>query len=581
MSKASKRPVQNPDAILNEAYQLFHNGQAKQALKKCKKLIAMFPEAPPPYNLGGVAAWQSGDLLEATRLLKKACALAPDWTDVWSNLGIILNDRGKGQEAEQALNKALELDPDHTGALGNLAIVLKSQGRLEEAEDCVRRSIVLQPGAADRLDTLGQILADQDRADEAEEVMWQAVETDPRLGSAAANLAQFLEEHNRLDRMPRLLSAIGGAGLRDLRIALPVAKFYRREKRLDEALAVLEPFRGVEAPARLKKLYFGELGACQDKIAAYPEAFQSFQSANNWARKAMPKSIDKRIARRRIEDMDHLITDQAFLTQSPQTITEFPTPAFLVGFPRSGTTLLERVLDSHADIQAIPEQSMVVEIIDHIEGMDGGYPNALKTLSADQHKEIVAKYWESASQWVDLDRDGLVVDKMPLNMGYVPMLWRIFPEARFLFVLRHPVDACLSCFMQTFLDNHAMANFLRFDDTVSFYDLAATAWRDACQKVKFHHKTIRYEDVVDDLEREARAMIAFLGLAWDDSVLDYREKAKTDKKVETPSYSQVVEPIYNSATGRWERYRDLLDPSDLAVLAPHVTAFGYPPIETE
>jgi hypothetical protein len=155
-----------------------------------------------------------------------------------------------------------------------------------------------------------------------------------------------------------------------------------------------------------------------------------------------------------------------------------------------------------------------------------------------------------------------------------PLIHRLFPDARFIFAARHPCDAVLSCFMQDFVLNPAMANFLTLEDSARLYDLALVFWTRARQILPLHVHTLRYEALVEDKERELRALLAFLGLDWDARVLDNEATAKARGPIATPSYAQVAQPLYTRARGRWERYREQMKPV-LPILLPWAKRLGY------
>jgi hypothetical protein len=167
-----------------------------------------------------------------------------------------------------------------------------------------------------------------------------------------------------------------------------------------------------------------------------------------------------------------------------------------------------------------------------------------------------------------------VVDKLPLNILGVPLIHRIFPDARIILALRHPCDVVLSCYMQGFEINDAMANFLDLGDAARLYDLVLTLWK-RCEEVlplRFH--VLRYERLVTDPEASMRPLLDFLGMEWSDHVLDHPRTAAARGVISSPSYNQVTRRMYREASGRWRRYREQLAPV-LPVLLPWAERLGY------
>jgi hypothetical protein len=166
------------------------------------------------------------------------------------------------------------------------------------------------------------------------------------------------------------------------------------------------------------------------------------------------------------------------------------------------------------------------------------------------------------------------VDKLPLNTIWAHLIWRVFPEARFILAIRHPLDVCLGCFMQHFAINSAMSSFLSLENTAAAYAAVMGLWRDLAGALPLKVHTVRYEDVVDDLAGQAAALLAFLNLPWDPAVLDHAGTARAKPIINTPSYHQVARPIYRDAAFRWRRYRPHL--AGIAdTVQPFVAMFGY------
>jgi hypothetical protein len=272
--------------------------------------------------------------------------------------------------------------------------------------------------------------------------------------------------------------------------------------------------------------------------------------------------------------LDVMRTDWVGDWQPVADLPETTPVAFLIGFPRSGTTLLNQVLDGHPDIQAMEEQPPTSKITAGLRTMPRGYPHALTDLDVRDVQWLREAYFRAAAEHGAPDRDRMVLDKFPTNTALAGMLHRIFPRARFVFALRHPCDVVLSCFMQHFEINNTMANFCTLADTVSLYTRTMDlwqAWRDALP-LAVH--TIRYEDVVDDFDGQVRALCDFLGVSWRDDLRDFASKALERGRINTPSYEQVSRPIYRDARYRWHRYREHLEPF-LPALRPYIERFGY------
>jgi hypothetical protein len=171
-----------------------------------------------------------------------------------------------------------------------------------------------------------------------------------------------------------------------------------------------------------------------------------------------------------------------------------------------------------------------------------------------------------------------VIDKLPLNLVYLFLIHRLFPRSRILFMQRDPRDACLSCYFQAFDLQGAMPYFLDMHDTVIYYDRVMALAMDSFRLISNPQATICYEDLVTDFETTMRRTVDFLGLEWDTSVMEYRDKSRL-RMIHTPSYQQVIQPLYTRSIGRWQNYREAMEP-DLRELGPWVERFGYAPFDS-
>ena len=246
------------------------------------------------------------------------------------------------------------------------------------------------------------------------------------------------------------------------------------------------------------------------------------------------------------------------------------TPAFIIGFPRSGTTLTEQILSAYPLLRTLDEKPTLDTMLAQLPS----YPDALAPLNDTQAEALRTVYYGAANEFIDTGGAARTVDKMPLNIIHTVSIKRLFPAAKLILVVRHPCDACLSCFMQHFVINSSMANFFSLEDSARFYEKIMGLWLKSARLLALDYNIIRYEDLVSDFETETRKMLDFLELEWDPAVADFAAHARLRGKILTPSYHQVTQEIYQSAKYRWQRYRDQF--TDVKeTLAPFVTEFGY------
>ncbi|MDA0700698.1 MAG: sulfotransferase, partial [bacterium] len=252
-------------------------------------------------------------------------------------------------------------------------------------------------------------------------------------------------------------------------------------------------------------------------------------------------------------------------------------PVFLVGFPRSGTTLTEQILAAHPRLLTTDEEPFLPDLTREWPALAGvAYPHGLASLSDDAVAQLRDRYRAALAERFGAGAEGRrVVDKLPLNILHLGLIRRLFPTAPVIVALRDPRDVVLSCFMQQFAPNASMVQFFDLARSARFYAAVMglwLGWRDGLAPAALES---RYEDVVQDVEGAARRLIAHVGEPWTDAVLGYAAAAR-GRAITTPSYRDVGEPIHGRARGRWRRYEKQLAPV-LGILDPYARALGYPP----
>ncbi|HYX47072.1 MAG TPA: sulfotransferase, partial [Sphingomicrobium sp.] len=245
-----------------------------------------------------------------------------------------------------------------------------------------------------------------------------------------------------------------------------------------------------------------------------------------------------------------------------------PGPAFIVGFPRSGTTLLDTFLMGHSSIVVLEEKEIFRQATKRL-GIDLPSTHRLPALESAR-----SEYLRLLAQQTDQNAGTLVIDKDPLNMLAPHLIRALFPHSPIIFVQRHPCDVVLSCFMQSFTPNLGMANFLDLSDAVDFYDSAMAVWTAATANLPLNVRTVVYEDLVQDPEGQLRPVVEFLGLDWEDGLLDHRSTAAARGAIMNTSYNQVTERLTGAAVGRWRRYEKQLE-DVLPKLLPWAERLGY------
>jgi tetratricopeptide (TPR) repeat protein len=248
-------------------------------------------------------------------------------------------------------------------------------------------------------------------------------------------------------------------------------------------------------------------------------------------------------------------------------------PIFIVGFPRSGTTLLEQVLDAHPLLQSMDEQPFLLRAVGEVTDRGVRYPTELGKLTSEALDDIRAHYWDRARERARLDPGRRLVDKNPLNMVLLPLIRRLFPNARIILAIRHPCDTVLSCFLQHFRSDLAL--LCRDLNTLArAYSRAFDFWYSQGSLLRPFCYELRYEQLATDFATEVRKLNLFLELPWDEAMLAPGEHARAKGFISTPSYAQVIEPVSNRSVGRWRNYESHFR-EVLPILMPWIERWGY------
>lgn len=540
---------------------------AESAIQAYEHVVAAAPNDWESWNNLGNARLMRSDFEGGTAALRRSAELNPEELLIQLNLAKALRQSGQFEEAERILRAAADKYPRDVQPLIDLHDLLKVMGRSDEQVlHVLERAIERDPGNVELALGLARQHALMLQMDAAEGAYRSVLALDPVNSEAFVGLATVYE-HSRPAAIEGLVAEAEAWPLDDGTRHLLHAFADRRAKRYAEGLASLEAVPKELAPARREDL----MGQCHEGLGDYDAAFAAFSEMNDIQAvdpsRPLLRSAD---LRRRIgEQLDRTTREWFEGWNAPPVKTSRPSPAFLVGFPRSGTTLLDTMLMGHPDVEVMEERPVITRVEERFGGFD-----ALARLDEAQVRQAQEHYFEIAAEYADPGRGALLVDKSPLHLNQVPTIHRLFPDARFILALRHPADVVLSCFVSNFRLNPSMSNFVRLDTAAEFYDLTFRNWERAREVFPLKVHTIAYEKLVDDPEAQLRRLAKELEIEWRDEMLDHIVTAAGRGVIATASYAQVTEPIYRRSIGRWEKYRSHLEPV-LPVLAPWAEKFGY------
>jgi len=525
---------------LQQALHCLQSGPPEKCVRLCNEILAESPGLIQALYLRGCAAFHTGDIAQSVSDLEIVHGNLPEHLHAARYLGRSLRAAGRFEEALAPLQAALGENELEVHARYELATCLTRLRRRPEAIDHYQAILRLQPGNAQVAANLALLLERENRLEEAES--W-------------TNKALTMNPANETAQMTR-------------------ATLDRRSGKNHEAAQRLRSLiTEIDNPIN-RSIAWNQLGKCFESQEDWDKAFNAFSESNRILRQHHPGS---RADPRGPHGLQTLARIQAWLKENPTAAWNEPVVpdtggiAFLVGFPRSGTTLLDRMLSAHPDIEVLEEKSLFSFL--HQDWSEPGTLEALADVNDAQITDAREIYRREMSRHRRQPQRSLVIDKLPLNLAYLFLIHRLFPEAPVIFLQRHPLDVCISCYFQAFELEASMAYFLDIQHTAQYYNAVMQVAARSIDQVGSPIHQLRYEDLVTVPTDQLKALLNFLALEWDDSMLEYRQQGVVDTS-NTPSYQQVSQPLYTQSIGKWMHYAKQLE-SSLSVLQPWVKRFGY------
>lgn len=532
-------------------------GQLDNAAASYRRAMEIKPDfADAFYNLG-IALQGLGQLDDAVTSYRRLLMIKPDFAGAYNNLGIALKDLGHVEDAVANLRCALKFEPDSVAVLNNLGTALEILGEYGAAVASYRRALEIKPDCAEVHINLGNALKDLGQLDEAWASYRLALEINPECDEAMLGIGQLCEINGDMkeaeDAYMKALEIKPNRLVGRLMLAS-----VRKTKAGDENLTAL---LGIENAAKHSKspmpyikavpLHFA-LGKCFDDLGDYDQAFQHYIKGCKVKRATLRYDAEQMTQKfsgiMRVFDLEMI--DRLRGGGDPSRL-----PIFVVGMPRSGTTLTEQIIASHPEVYGAGELRDLMAIAQRdVAGTGAVFPH---NVSALDQAGLGAWGTDYVAGLQRRARDArYVTDKMPANFFAIGLIHMMLPNAKIIHVNRNPLDTCLSCFTQLFTSKqehtYDLAELGRY-----YVDYARLMehWRSVLPDGAF--LDVQYEDIVADQETQARRMIDFCGLDWDDACIEFH---KNKRSILTASVNQVRQPIYKSSVERWRRHEKYLGP---------------------
>ena len=505
----SKAAPDNPEILNNLANAQRLSGQQDRSRRNFDRVLELSPGHPGALCNRGWLQLGASDPVSALRDFREALQRDTGLSEAWRGLGECELTRGNWEAGQQALERSLALRPDSADTLNSLGVASVKQSQLARAADFFERALKLQPGHVDALTNHGITCEQLGRLDDAERSLQQAVSRRPGFAPAHFHLAQLA----------------------------------KHEPSVSERHAIEVALAGNPPPAACIDLEFA-LGKTLAKLGDHDEAFAHFAAARTLLADSQPFDLAAEV-----KGMSRILEMHPHVSPPGETVDMI----FVVGMPRSGTTLADQILASHSQTIAIGESGRVGHVLSRITRATGNsYPDAYRGLDSRLVSELST---ELLSRPQDGGSSAVLLDTTPSNFLYLGLLADLLPGCRFVHCRRNPLDTCLSIFEHPLTRSHAYAN--RLESLAEYY----IAYRDMMQTwqerlgARIHN--LDYESLVEAPEEEIRKLLAHCSLPFETACLEFH---RTERAVLTPSASQVRQPISTASVGRWRNYEKFLGP---------------------
>ena len=411
---------------------------------------------------------------------------------------------------------------------------------------------------------LGQIKLDLDKLKDAENLYLKAIEINDNYQFAYTSLFRFYDKTNNLEKLSEKLNSLVEKKNLTNEILMYKARLLFREKKFKKAHDLINKisFKWVDNTDENTRILFWSFKAfIEEKSNNYNEAHECFKKSQL---NPKYKKCDPKIFVNYILEYRKNLNGSLNFSRLNNELTDQTEPVFLIGFPRSGTTLLDTILRSHPEIDVLEEKPIIQSVEVIIKSKFKYSLNEIYRLNEDEIKTLREHYLKNLRNNCTKDKNAkILIDKFPFQTVCLPLINLLFPNAKIIFTHRNPYDTVLSCFQQAFEPNNAMSNFRSLNSSAKIYDLTMNMWVDYINNLDINYVMSKYESLIENFDEHILKVLNFLNLDWNENIKNYRDTAYKRGKINTPSSSQVIQPLYKSSIEKWRKYEKFFKTSHI------------------
>ncbi|MDP2560382.1 sulfotransferase [Psychrobium sp. 1_MG-2023] len=547
------------NTIVENALNLHKQGEMKKAHDAYHAVLRVNPKHPQALHYLGLMAQQNGHSMQAVTLIERSITIEPDDIRAYNHLAQVYLAIGKSAKAQQVLEEGIRRGPNHIDTLNTLANILVDNEQLKKAIKVYRQVVELAPKVDYGLFNLAQAL--KEARDYQESLHWykNTLAIQPNhikaLHGAGITSEELGKFEDAITFYLRVL-AIEPEHVRSLANIISIKSFTPQSELINTAVRVA---RDTSLNAEDKAKLNNGLGKYFDSVGQYDKAFVHFKTSC-LAQKSFKGEYNAEFNRQLCNRIINAFNKPLFENIAKGDVCDL-TPVFIIGMPRSGTTLAEQILASHENVFGCGELTVIPKLSKQVLGSEH---DDVRALTEQALNKALKDYCDNVRS-AGIDKETFFTDKLPMNFMYLGLIAAIFPKAKIVYCKRDPLDIGLSCYIEMFsLVNDFSVDLNAFGDYFLDHDRMMSHWQRVLPLDIFE---LRYESLISDQEGVTRGLLEFVGLEWDSQCMQYHT---TQRAVNTPSRWQVRQPMYQSSSKRWKHYETQLSP-----LRERLSVAGY------